>query len=249
MNIKHSISIVQLSRGRGTAEGSKGRAYFAGVQTPSPQSLAPNSGSEFVASRRLGSPQGERNATKKACHSTKRTHFFGGAFFVYHPYSKMLMSFADGFANGFVLKKRTHFLGGSEGSISLKSGFVSGKQSHGGVATVTSARVQPRNGFGAGEGGENERGKNAGDEDSPIGTRPLLVLSFPRPRYKSVRWNERPMDATSEQLIIESGLPRAPVFLLADWGSWQVSPAGTNESNDWAAKWRWKAIHGARGSE
>ena len=130
MNIKHSISIVQLSRGRGTAEGSKGRAYFAGVQTPSPQSLAPNTGSEFVASRRLGSPQGERNATKKACHSTKRTHFFGGAFLVYHPYSKMLMSFADGFANGFVLKKRTHFLGGSEGSLSLKSGFVSGKRSH-----------------------------------------------------------------------------------------------------------------------
>src|ERR1017187_3645392 len=81
MNIKCSISIVQLSRGRGTAEGSKGRAYFAGVQTPPPQSLAPNSGSEFVASRRLGSPpRGEERDEESVPFYETNPFFWRGIF-------------------------------------------------------------------------------------------------------------------------------------------------------------------------
>jgi len=43
--------------------------------------------------------------------SAKRTHFELEDFFIYSRYSQALMSFAEGFANGFVLEKRTHLAG------------------------------------------------------------------------------------------------------------------------------------------
>ena len=44
---------------------------------------------------------------KETCHSTKRTHFIFAYFSVYQFYLQELVSFADAFANGFVLEKRT----------------------------------------------------------------------------------------------------------------------------------------------
>jgi hypothetical protein len=39
----------------------------------------------------------------------KRTHFEFDDFFMYFRYSQVLRTFAEAFANGFVLEKRTHF--------------------------------------------------------------------------------------------------------------------------------------------
>jgi len=47
--------------------------------------------------------------TKEACHSAKRTHFVFEEYFMYFRYSQTLMRFAEGFANGFVLEKRSRF--------------------------------------------------------------------------------------------------------------------------------------------
>ena len=46
---------------------------------------------------------------KEICHFTKRTHFEFEDFFMYLRYSQTLVTFAEAFANGFVLEKRTHF--------------------------------------------------------------------------------------------------------------------------------------------
>ena len=44
----------------------------------------------------------------QTCHSTKRTHFIFAEFSLYRFCLQNLMSFAESFANGFVLEKRTH---------------------------------------------------------------------------------------------------------------------------------------------
>ena len=47
----------------------------------------------------------------QTCHSAKRTHFIFVVFAMYQLCWQRLMLFAVGFANGFVLEKRTHFGG------------------------------------------------------------------------------------------------------------------------------------------
>ena len=94
---------------------------------------------------RYGKTRGRKNML-----SAKRTHRFGRRRFVYHQYSKILMSFAGGFAGGFVSGKRTQ-IGGSVRSFSLKSGFVSEERSHWGSrdgnVSPTLKRAGGGNGF------------------------------------------------------------------------------------------------------
>ena len=55
------------------------------------------------------------------CHSTKRTHFLFADFLMDRISIQKLMFFAEAFANGFVLEKRTHFGGsfGRDGALEL----------------------------------------------------------------------------------------------------------------------------------
>ena len=64
----------------------------------------------------------EGGRAKEMCHSTKRTHFISAYFSVYQFYLKALTRFAAAFANGFVLEKRTHLEGISEGLRVASSG-------------------------------------------------------------------------------------------------------------------------------
>src|ERR1017187_667654 len=48
---------------------------------------------------------------KEACHSTKRTHFAFASFLAHHFYLQKLVSFAERFANGFVLENEPVFAG------------------------------------------------------------------------------------------------------------------------------------------
>ena len=50
-----------------------------------------------------------RQGAHQMCHFTKRTHFIFEEFFFYRIHGQQLMTFAESFANGFVLEKRTHF--------------------------------------------------------------------------------------------------------------------------------------------
>src|ERR1035437_5987748 len=52
-----------------------------------------------------------RPGAHQMCHFTKRTHFIFEEFFFYRIHGQQLMTFAESFANGFVLEKRTHLEG------------------------------------------------------------------------------------------------------------------------------------------
>ena len=59
--------------------------------------------------------------------SAKRTHRFGGRFFVYHPYVKIFISFAGPVCRWVRFGKRTH-RGGVSRVFSLKSGVILGRK-------------------------------------------------------------------------------------------------------------------------
>jgi len=71
----------------------------------------------------------------QTCHSAKRTHLFWAEFVVDRFYLQGLTRFAAAFANGFVLKKRTH--------LSLKQfgagGLEVGIDNHGRSVTIGGA--------------------------------------------------------------------------------------------------------------
>jgi hypothetical protein len=135
-----------------------------------------------TVSRGLGSPQGERRgryegqafrstgATRppkvlhETCHFTKRTHFEFEDFFMYLRYSQTLVTFAEAFANGFVLEKRTHFvrLRDSYGATRLTRRGVCASRMQGGMLKDRRFATQARRGrvFGSDRryrGGAKER--------------------------------------------------------------------------------------------
>ena len=66
------------------------------------------------------------------CHSTKRTHFLFADFLMYRISIQKLIFFAEAFANGFVLEKRTHFEGFHCSKNSIPTGDEPKVAAHGG---------------------------------------------------------------------------------------------------------------------